>query len=430
MSFSRKPLAIAVRASLIAGGVALVSAPLLANAALKERTGADNPFSVITSGGALRSMVMMDLDGDGDLDAAIFHSYQENDDAFGYDYGGSSIWENTGTAKSPQFTELRDYSYGDNGPGEFLDSNPFGNEIDSYYGHPVTLADLNSEERGLLGGTNASSANYETFVYTRLERASEGGGEVVTSADRMSSGDIDNPFYSWQGNSSFYGTNLTPTAYEFYDQGYGDSYAALAVADLYGDNGRGDIVVVDHDTLRVFRNDGDKPPGYGYGLNFVEQAGSSSPFYGAGIPQITSDYYGAPIALADLDNDGDLDLLMGTRNAATVRVFENTGTASAPQFIERDDPLIDKVGTTEGYTVPVAGDVNSDGKVDLMFSTSVSLGMVEGPETKVILVPPTEPVIRYFESTSSSSSDNEFLGSTSLWTLMVGAFGLLLRRRR
>jgi hypothetical protein len=80
MSFSRKPLAIAVRASLIAGGVALASAPLIASAALKERTGADNPFSEITSGGPLRSLVMIDLDGDGDLDAAVFHNYQENDD--------------------------------------------------------------------------------------------------------------------------------------------------------------------------------------------------------------------------------------------------------------------------------------------------------------------------------------------------------------
>ncbi len=76
-------------------------------------------------------------------------------------------------------------------------------------------------------------------------------------------------------------------------------------------------------------------------------------------------------ALADIDGDGDLDLLVGNKlatdgsRAADLVVFENTGTPAAPAFALRDT-----VETLDSYNfAPALGDLDGDGAPDLLLGT-------------------------------------------------------------
>ena len=74
----------------------------------------------------------------------------------------------------------------------------------------------------------------------------------------------------------------------------------------------------------------------------------------------------ARLALADLDGDGDLDLLAG-ESYGTYRYYENTGDALAPTFTQRfgaDHPLD---GEDNGNVPsPALGDLDGDGDPDLV----------------------------------------------------------------
>ena len=111
---------------------------------------------------------------------------------------------------------------------------------------------------------------------------------------------------------------------------------------------------------------------------FEERTGAANPFEG-----LTPGSYSYSAALADIDGDGDLDLFLGRRFApyASLRYFENTGTASDPAFTEREGeanplfPLLETLSYGEtgfgGFSVDFA-DVDLDGDLDFAVGDSFS----------------------------------------------------------
>jgi len=67
--------------------------------------------------------------------------------------------------------------------------------------------------------------------------------------------------------------------------------------------------------------------------------------------------------LADLDGDGDLDLMLAV--AWGLRVYRNEGTPEAPSW-ERDDGLAEGISVSHAYVHPSAGDLDGDGDLDLV----------------------------------------------------------------
>ncbi|MDD4374899.1 MAG: FG-GAP-like repeat-containing protein [Bacteroidales bacterium] len=67
--------------------------------------------------------------------------------------------------------------------------------------------------------------------------------------------------------------------------------------------------------------------------------------------------------LADVDDDGDLDLVIGLSEDGMVKIYENTGTAEEAGFTEADVIEIGDVGL---YAYPCFADLDNDGDIDLL----------------------------------------------------------------
>ena len=277
--------------------------------------GDNNPFVGIgwASNSQMSQPELVDLDGDGDLD--LLYSTNPITDARILEDGRIYYYENIGTPNQPDFM-LRT---GEDNP--LVDIEP-GSSI------RFSLADLDGDgDIDLVAGSRSSAFQYY-----------ENTGSVTDPAFTQRTG-ADNPLTGIETDRS--GTDGRGSRYTF--------------ADLDGD-GDLDFVVADRTyNTRYFENTGSAT-----NPEFTQRLGDANPL--ANVVEEVSD----KPTLIDLDGDGDLDLAMGTWSGNGIHYYENTGSATNPVFVQHTGNANPFEHTRLYRNTPALADVDGDGDLDLI----------------------------------------------------------------
>jgi hypothetical protein len=293
-----------------------------AQATFELRNGADNPFDGLAPDFFYTpSPTLADVDGDGDLDVIV-----------GDDVGVIDYFENTASPRTPPNFLFR--------PG---DSNPFeGIDVGDFSG--PAFADLDND-----GDLDAIIAEYTQY-------------ETPTLNYYRNEGSTRSPFLV-QRLGLLSPVNRLPLP----------EVPMPALVDLDGDGDIDMIIGTRDGDFRYFQNTGNR-----IAPTFTERTGTLNPFNSL---TVGVDSFSVP-ALADLDRDGDLDMVSGCYEGI-LYYFENTGTSRIPRFTARTgaaNPFDDiDVGSLSD---PALADLDGDGDVDLV----VGEGYYDG-------------LLRYFENT-------------------------------
>jgi FG-GAP-like repeat/Secretion system C-terminal sorting domain len=234
-------------------------------------------------------------------------------DAFVGGYGsGISFYKNTGTATAPVYTLQ---------PGA---SNPL-NAIISTFGLFPTFVDIDGDgDKDLFVGQADGSVAYYKNTGTALAAVFT---LQVGAANPLSAVSV----------------------------GY---YAAPVFVDIDGDGDMDAIIGTGPGNIQYFKN-----TGTALAPVFVQQVGAANP-----LDAVSGNLY-ATAAFADLDNDGDMDVIIGGADG-TIAYYENTGSATVPAFTNQvgaANPFNGIVLTD--YTAPSFADIDGDGDQDAIIGS-------------------------------------------------------------
>ncbi len=268
-----------------------------------------NPYG-LTSVATYRSApAFADLDNDGDLDMMSGEGY----------YGNFEYFENTGSATVPAFGSVQ--------------VNPFGlSDLGYYSRNTPTFGDLDGD------------GDFDMMVGSR-----NGYGDIYYFEN---TGDATNPAFAAPVTNGFGITIPTITyTYGYYSYTYSladDSDPALVDIDADGDL---DMYVGNS-------NDGD--------VYFYENTGTALiPSFDTPVITLNISSYDITPDFADIDGDGDFDLF-GGEEYGNIYYSENTGTNLAPVFASAVmNPFTDLQNVGENTNIALA-DLDDDGDVDIM----------------------------------------------------------------
>ncbi|MGF1939353.1 MAG: cadherin-like domain-containing protein [Nostoc sp. ChiQUE02] len=176
-----------------------------------------------------------------------------------------------------------------------------------------------------------------------------------TLADIDGDGDLDAFVGSGSGNTVFYrntGTSAVPSFTLEATNPFGLTNVGLSAKPTFAD--------IDNDgDLDVFV--GSQNNGISFYRNTGTTAAPSFTLEGINPFGLANEFVASP-AFADIDNDGDLDAFVGTFTD-TAKFYRNTGTTAAPIFtFEATNPFgLTSVGTISS---PTLADIDGDGDVD------------------------------------------------------------------
>ncbi|NYT27458.1 MAG: VCBS repeat-containing protein [Candidatus Thiodubiliella endoseptemdiera] len=262
---------------------------------IEEIGSGNNPFEGIDVG-YYSTPTLADIDGDGDLDLMV-----------GEIYGTLKYYQNTGTTSNPAYEAKTD--------------NPF-NGINTGYSSSPTLADIDGDgDLDLVVGEISGTLKY----YQNTGTTSNPAYEVKT------------------GNSN---------PFDGIDVG---TYSGPTLADIDGDGDLDLVMGEDNGTLKYYQNTGTTSnPAY------EVKTGGSNPFNSIDVGDFSKP------TLADIDGDCDLDLVVGEENGA-LKYYQNTGSTSNPAYEAKtgDSNPFNSIDVGN-YSKPTLADIDGDGDLNLV----------------------------------------------------------------
>jgi len=266
------------------------------------KQGTDGQFTLETSRflsqidvGSESIPALVDLDGDGDLDMLISNKIDPTDLSDSYVF----LFRNEGTATAPAFRRVGEFEL----DGAYHNAPAFG-DLDGDGDLDMLLGTWRDEIRFLRNTGSATDAQF-TLIDSAFVVLTRGSNAAPTLGDLDGDGDLDLFVGESSGALNYYeniGSPQTP-AFELVSDEYGEfdvgrrSFPKLV--DIDGDSDLDLVVGTEADGIVFFRNVGDAN-----NPEFVEE---TAPFPGAeDLPVFVTP------ELADLDGDGDLDLVTGS----------------------------------------------------------------------------------------------------------------------
>ena len=307
--------------------------------------------------GGQNAPTFADRDGDGDLDlvVGVLGGLCQTEDT---PTDNLVAFENTGTPTAPAFRRestrvIRSVDVGRRSVPAFADLDGDG-DLDLVVGDGNSDSDLTL----FLNDGTATAPAFRLADEDWLALEYDFGGYAPAFGDLDADGDLDLLVGALNGRLALLRNtgSATDPQYALEDlRAFGvDSgqYSRPSLGDLDGD---GDLDLISGDAngrVALYRNTGTaSEPAFETESNGTPTAADVAWLEGLGLPRDIGEE-SAP-DLADVDADGDLDVLIGERTG-TVRLFENTGGPSSPAFVERE-PLAPRRRTAAPRAVDLFG---------------------------------------------------------------------------